>query len=400
MEWSSVKSLASTGVLPSMRLEPRPAGPGRRKYDFAIAYPDPASVPIEKLLQSLSTALQEEGRDLAVYPHLQGYPPLREFIAGKLAKDRDIRVSPGDILIGDGSGQPIHMIAEALLDPGDVVFTEDFAYSGTLTTFRRFRADIRGIPCDDDGMLLDQLEHAITRAVGEGRTPKLIYTIPVFQNPQGWTMSLERKRAMVRLSQQYDVPILEDDCYVDLRYDGEPVTSIYSQDDTGRVMYVASFSKTIAPGMRLGYMTAPPEVIQRLTPMKPGGGANQFAALAVHRYAPTYLEDHVNDISDIFRVKRDAMLAALGENFGTAAAWSRPDGGLYLWLRMRDDADLVRAMEPALAADVGYQVGPLYAPDGVSGRNYARLCFGYNSLEEIHEGITRLAEVFSEQGFL
>ena len=380
--------------------EPRPAGAGRRKYDFAIAYPDPASIPIDELIESLGVALREEGRDLAVYPDLQGYPPLREFIAGKLVKDRDIQVSADNIMIGDGSGQPIHMIAEALLDPGDVVFTEDFSYSGTLTTFRRFRAEIRGVPCDDDGMLPDQLEHAITRAVGEGRKPKLIYTIPVFQNPQGWTMSLERRRAMVRLSQQYDVPILEDDCYVDLRYDGEPVTSIYSQDDTARVMYLGSFSKIIAPGMRLGYLAAPPEVIQRITPMKPGGGVNQFAALAVHRYAPTHLEDHVNDISDIFRVKRDAMLAALGENFGTAATWSRPDGGLYLWLRMREGADLVRALEPALAADVGYQAGPSYASDGVSGRNYARLCFGYNTLEEIHEGIARLAEVFSEQGFL
>ena len=381
--------------------DPRPRGAVRRgKYDFAVAYPDPASLPLDGLADALRGALDEEGPDLAVYPHPQGYPPLREFVAQKLAKDRDIRVSPDDVILGDGSGQPIHMIAEALLDPGDVVLVEDFVYSGTLNTVRRFRADIRGVPCDDQGMLMDALEEAIKQAISEGKRPKFIYTIPSFQNPQGWTMSLERRRALVRLSQRYDVPILEDDCYVDLRYEGEPVTSIHSLDDTGRVMYVASFSKIIAPGMRLGYMTAPSEVLDRALAVKSGGGVNQFAALAVHRYSTTHLEEHVDEITGVLRAKRDAMLSALGENFGSAAEWSTPDGGLYLWLKMPPEADLVGLRETALDADVGYQPGTLFAADGVSGKNYARLCFGYNSPEEIREGIARLADVFDRAGVL
>ena len=394
-------SFSYDGLFAESAPAPQQRSPVRRgKYDFAVAYPDPESLPLDELSHALNAALRDEGKDLAVYPDPQGYPPLREFVADKLARERNIRVETDEIFLGDGSGQPIHMIAEALLDPGDVVITEDFVYSGTLTTLRRFRADIRGVPCDDQGMLPDALEHAIQKAVAEDRKPKFIYTIPTFQNPQGWTMPLERRQAMVRISQAHGVPILEDDCYVDVRFDGDDVTSIHSLDDTGSVMYVASFSKIIAPGMRLGYLTAPAAVLDRVRGIKSGGGVNQFAALAVHRYSIDNLDQHVADINDILRAKRDAMLAALGENFGSSATWSRPDGGLYVWLRMPENADLTAVREKALAADVGYLDGTAYAADGVSGRNYARLCFGYNTPEEIHEGIARLAEVFAREGIL
>ena len=374
---------------------PHPGGSVQRaKYDFAVAYPDPSSVPLDGLQESLAAALEEEGRGLAVYPHPQGYPPLREFVAAKLARDRGIRVSADEIVLGDGSSQPNHMVIETLVDPGDVVLTEHYVYTGTLSILRRFRADVRGVLCDDEGMLPDALESAIQAAVAEGKSPKMLYTIPTFQNPQGWTMTLERRRAMLALCQRYGVAVLEDDCYVDLRYDGEPVTSVRSLDDEGTVVYVGSFSKIIAPGMRLGYMTAPPEVLGRALAVKSGGGVNQFAALAAHRYATRYLDGHVDEINDVLRVKRDAMLSALGESFGPAATWSRPDGALFIWLRMPEGADLQAAQQAAFDAGVGYQPGPMFSPDGASGKNYARLCFGYNTPAEIREGIGRLAEVF------
>ncbi len=380
---------------------PSPAAPVRRqKYDFAVAYPDPGSLPLDELTESLKQALDEEGRDLAVYPHTQGYPPLREYVAQKLEDDRGIQVSPDEIVLGDGSSQPIHMLVEALIDPGDVVLTEHFVYSGTLNILRRFQADVRGVPCDDDGIIPDALESALRQAAAEGRRPKMIYTIPTFQNPMGWTMTLERRAALMEASKRHRVPIMEDDCYVDLRYDGAPVTSIRSLDDACHVMYVGSFSKVIAPGMRLGYLTAPPEVLDRVRALKSGGGVNQFAALAVHRYATTKLRDHIDDINEVQRAKRDAMLAALGESFGSSAAWSRPEGGLYIWLQMPEGADMVSVHEAALAAGVGYHPGPNFAPDGVSGRNYARLCFGYNTPEEIHDGVALLAEVLSKAGAL
>ena len=388
------------GLLAKTAPEPQASREPRAKYDFAVAYPDPSSLPLDELAEALSKALQEEGSGLALYPHSQGYPPLRDFVAKKLEAERDIKVSGEDILLGDGSSQPLHMIIEALVDPGDVVLTESYVYSGTLSTLRRFRADVRGVACDEEGLLPDAVEDAIGSAAREGKRPKFIYTIPTFQNPQGWTMTLQRRRALVGIGERFDVPILEDDCYVDLRYDGDDVTSIRSLDGSGRVMYVGSFSKIIAPGMRLGYVATTPELLGRLLGIKGGAGVNQFASLAVHRYATSQLGGHIDKISGILRAKRDAMLAALGECFGPVATWSQPEGGLYIWLRLPEGADLVSALPDALEADVGYHPGPRFAPDGVSGRNYARLCFGYNSPEEIGEGVARLAEVCERRGML
>ena len=379
---------------------PRAATAERAKYDFAVAYPDPESLPLDDLVESLKLALDEEGKDLAVYPHQMGYPPLREYVASKLARDRQMSVTADDIILADGSSQPLHMVGESLLDPGDVVLTEEFVYMGTLGMLRRFGADIRGVECDEDGLLPDALEGAITRAIGQGKKPKFIYTIPTFQNPLGWTMTLERRQALVELSQRYDIPVLEDDCYVDLRFEGESVPAIHSLDDTGRVMYAGSFSKIIAPGMRLGYLTGPQELLDVARATKSGGGVNQFAALAVHRYAMSGLDAHIEESKGILRTKRDAMLAALGENFGTAAKWSTPEGGLYIWLEMPEGADLVAARDVAFEAEVGYTPGSLFAPDGTSGKNTARLCFGYNTPQEIHEGIAKLAEVFAREGML
>ena len=218
-----------------------------------------------------------------------------------------MNVSADNIILGDGSGQHLQVISEALINPGDVVLADEFVYGGTLVTLRRFRADIRGIPCDEGGILPDAVETAIKKASAEGKKTKFIYTIPTFQNPQGWTMNLERRKALVQLSQRYDVPIVEDDCYVDLRYDGDSVPSIYSLDDTGRVLYVASFSKIIAPGMRLGYMTGPPDFIDRAMSIKSGGSVNLLAAIAIHRYSPD-LDEHIRGVRNIQRMKRDLSL--------------------------------------------------------------------------------------------
>lgn len=383
--------------------EPKGLGQGKRgRYDFAVAYPDPGSLPLEGLLDGLKQAMDEEGGDLSLYANPQGYTPLREFVAAKLQRDRAINVSADDIILADGSSQPIHIVAETLLDPGDVVLTEDFVYSGTLNTLRRFRADLRGVATDEEGMIPDAVEEAIRTASAEGKKPKLIYTVPTFQNPQGWTMSLARRKALVKLSQQYDVPILEDDCYVDLRFEGTDVPSIHSLDNTGRVLYVASFSKIIAPGMRLGYLTGPRQFLERAIGAKSGGSVNTFASWAVHRFSTTHLYSHIEEINEIQQERRDAILAALDENFsGSGAHWSRPQGGLFIWLQLPDHIDLAAVRDDILEEyDVGYLPGPNFAPDGVSGTNRARLCFGYNTPEDIKEGIRRLATAFRAKGLI
>ena len=374
----------------------------RGKYDFAIAYPDPGSLPLSGLLDSLREALEEEGEGLALYPDVQGYEPLRRYVADKLRRDRGMGVDAEDVVLGDGSSQHISQVIGMLVSPGDVVVAEDFFYTGTLTTMRMNGADVRGVACDEGGMLPGALDEVLSRASDEGRGAKLIYTIPTFQNPQGWTMPLDRRRALLDVSRAHGVPVFEDDCYVDLRFGGDNVPAIHSLDPSGQVMYVASFSKTIAPGLRMGYFVGPEEIVGRMRMLRKtgGSGVNQLAALAIERYARSGLDGHIEEINSIQRRRRDAMIAALGENFGDRAAWSSPDGGLYLWLRMPEGSDIASLSGQALAAGVGYQAGPMFAPDGVSGKNCARLCFGYNTPEEIHEGIARMARVFAEGGCL
>ena len=373
----------------------------RGKYDFAIAYPDPDSLPIDDLVRALTQGLSEEGSDLALYPDVQGYGPLREYVSHKLKRDRKMTVDPEQIVLGDGSSQHISMIIDLLIDPGDTVITEDFCYSNTLTKLKISGAEVHGIECDDSGMISDTLERVIADLVAQEKRPKLIYTIPTFQNPQGWTMTLERRKALLDIASFYEIPILEDDCYVDLRYEGENVPAIHSLDPTGQVMYVGSFSKTIAPGLRMGYFAGPEEIIGRFRMVRKtsGSGVNEFAALAIHRYAISGLDDHVKKILKIQRDRRDTMLSTLGEVFGPNTQWSIPEGGLYLWLQMPDSVDLSNITEQALEGGVGYQPGTMFAADGNSGENYARLCFGYNSSEEISQGIEVLAALFTKKGF-
>ncbi|CAI8015112.1 Aromatic-amino-acid aminotransferase 1 [Geodia barretti] len=387
-------SLYSQLSVPVVRGENRHA-----KYDFAVAYPDPETLPLEGLADSLKVALEREGKDLALYPVAAGLPALREWVAEKLARDRNMNVGVDDIVLTSGSGEAISMLIAALTDPGDVLLTEEYVYLGTLRAMRRFGADVRSVKCDDEGLIPEDLESTLATVAAEGKKVKFLYTIPAFQNPLGWTMSLERRVKTLEITGKYGVPVLEDDCYVDLRFEGEDVTSMHSMDDSGRVLYVGSFSKIVAPGVRLGYMVAPQEVIQRAMSFKGGGGVNQFAALAVQEFAKDSMYSHIQEQNDSLRVKRDAMLAALGENFGDAAQWSKPEGGLYVWLEMPEDIDLAAFQEQSFNEGVGYYNGTMFSPEG-RGANCARLCFGHPTAETVSEGVAEMARIFERHGVL
>ncbi len=370
--------------------------PGSRKaqpkYPFVMSYPDPGNLPIMEAHAAMGEALAEVGGTTAVYPDTQGYPPLREYIAERLAQRRRMSVDPDDILLTEGSGQAIHFVTEALVDPGDVVIVDHFVYGGTLWSLRRFAADIRGVVSDADGMLPDALEDAISGAVAEGRRPKMIYLIPTFQNPQAWTMPVERRREIVEVAARWGVPILEDDGIAEFRFEGEHVPAVASLDDSGVVMHTGTFSKIVVPGMRIGYLIASRQLLETVMPIKGSRGVTQFGALAVHRFAVTRLDDHLARLNGALRSRRDAMFAALGENMGSAASWSTPEGGLYTWLTMHDGVDLVDAAGAAAERGVTYDQGPNFATGDDPGRNKARLCFSFNTEDEIREGIARLAE--------
>lgn len=371
------------------------------RYDFAVAYPNPDTLPLDGLADAVRSVLSREGRDLAYYTDPGGYPELRRLVAERLARSRNMTVDPdGGLVLTGGSGEAISMVIQALTDPGDTVLTEEFLYLGTLRSLRRYRAQVVGVQCDEAGIIPEALDATIARLKAEGRRVKYLYTIPTFQNPLGWTMTLERRRQVLEITRRHGVPVFEDDCYIDLRFEGEDVVSFHSLDDTGQVIYVGSFSKTIAPGMRMGYLAAPPEVISRAWAFKMGGAVNHFAALTIAEYIKSgELEGHVREQNETLRVKRDAMLAALGENFGDAATWTRPDGGLYIWLTLPEGTDLEAIQEQAFQEGVGYYSGAMFSPEG-RGQNSARLCFGYPTPEQNHQGIAELARILERHGVI
>ena len=225
------------------------------KYDFAVAYPAPETLPMEGLIQALRTAVDSDSvktaQGMAYYPHQLGSRELREYTSEKLSGDRGFTVGADEIALTNGSGESIGLVIQALTDPGDVVLAEEFVYMGTLNQLHRAGADIRGVAIDDGGIVPEALDGQIADLTANGSKPKYLYTIPEHQNPTGSTLSTGRRRAILDIAHKYGVPILEDDCYVDLRFEGETQPAFRALDDSGIVVYVASYSKLLAPGLRL-----------------------------------------------------------------------------------------------------------------------------------------------------
>lgn len=361
-------------------------------YDFGVAYPDPDSLPIEQLVESLSEEIAIAGRSLAHYPHPLGYPPLREWLAARLAATRGFSVNADSILLGSGSSEPNFLVAQALINPGDVVIVEDYTYAGTLGILRRFGADIRGVESDGEGILPDSLSYQIRSAISEGKRPKAFYTVPTFQNPLGWVESMARREKVSEITARYGVPVWEDDCYVDLSFSGKEVPpAIRSLDDSGRTIYVASFSKNVGPGMRLGYVVAAPPLMERMFSIKGTGSVSQFTAMAVHRFAQRGLDAHIERVRGLLRAKRDAILVALNDHLRGRACWTEPSGGLFVFVQMLDGSDAVMASQRGAEKGVLFAPGPRTAADGVSGRDRMRLCFGWNRPDEMDAGVAALA---------
>jgi 2-aminoadipate transaminase len=377
------------------------------KYDFATAYPAPETLPLDGLIQSLQAAVDTNATkvlaELAYYPHQLGALELREYTAEKLATDRGFTVTADEIALTNGSGEALGLVIQALTNPGDVVLAEEFVYMGTLSQLRRFGADIRGVAMDEGGIIPEALEEQITALTAAGDKPKYLYTIPEHQNPMGSTLSGERRKAILEIAHKHNLPILEDDCYVDLRYKGDVQPSFRALDDSGIVVYVASFSKLLAPGLRLGYFTASPELMRRALSFKLGSGPNQFAAVAIEGYLRNNLDSHRDNFNPVLKAKCDSMVAALEEHFGgSGATWSVPEGGCYVWLTMPESSDISSIRDKVFEQGVGYVAGTNFEADasGRIGHNCARLCFAFESVEKNAEGIALLAQLFKQHGAL
>jgi len=369
---------------------------GLAKYSFVGGNNDAEQVPVADLKVAAEAVLTREGHTLATYGLAsgpQGYLPLRHFIAGKLRRDAGIACTADDILMVSGSLQALDLVNHALLARGDTVIIERDCYQGSINRLTRLGVNIVGIPLDDDGMRMDALADALADLKAKGIRPKYIYTIPTVQNPTATIMPESRRRTLLALSADYGVPIFEDDCYADLVWTGERPPAIHALDTTGRVIHIGSFSKSVAPALRVGYIVAPWEIMSRMLALKTDAGSGALEQMVLAEYCTAHFAAHVPKATRGLRAKLDTLMEALNEQFGTAAEFEEPKGGIFLWVKLPDQVDAMQLYQAALKAGVSINPGPEWSVDKPSAHSRIRICFASPTHADIRDGIAVLADV-------
>lgn len=369
---------------------------GFAKYSFVGGNNDPDHVPVDKLIAAMTAVLQREGATLATYgleSGPQGYRPLREFLAAKLKRTAGIVCAADEILIVSGSLQALDLVNGVLLSRGDTIITEAETYQGSLNRWTRLGINAVGVPLDRDGMRMDALAAALDDLKRRGVRAKYIYTVPTVQNPTGTILTEVRRVEMLRLAEQHGVPIFEDDCYSDLIWDGRRPPALYSMSKHGGVIHIGSFSKSIAPALRVGYIVAPWPILSRMLPLKTDAGSGALEQMVLGEYCPAHFDAHVPELNRGLRKKLETLMDALNEQFGTAAEFDDPKGGIFLWVKLPDVVDTTKLYQPALAAGVAINPGPEWTTDKGYGKSRMRLCFANPSHEAIRAGVATLAEV-------
>ena len=363
---------------------------------FAGGLPAPETFPVERFAVAFNKVMADHGARALQYGTTEGYTPLREMIARHSTR-YGINIERDNVLITSGSQQALDLIGKVFINPGDHILVERPTYLGALQAWNAYQAEYVSADIDEDGYVTASLDARIRTG------PKFIYALPNFQNPSGVTMSLARRQALIELADHYGVPILEDDPYGQLRYEGEHVPPIVHLDSqfrstdgarySGNVIYLSTFSKTLSPGIRLGWIVAPVEVIQKLVQAKQGtdlhtSTINQLVAYEVA--SGGFLDHHVKDIRAIYRERRDTMLGALAREFPSGITWTKPQGGLFLWLTFPERMNAADVLKAAVEQKVAFVPGQSFFADG-TGQNTARLNFSNATPERIEEGVRRLA---------
>lgn len=374
---------------------------------FAGGLPAPELFPMEAFQAACDRVLTRHGRRALQYSTTEGYGPLREFIVQKMGK-YGIKAAPENVLITSGSQQALDLLGKLLINPGDKILTERPTYLGALQAWRAYQAEFVSVPVDDDGLQTDLLEEALCSG------PKFMYILPNFQNPGGVTLSMERRQALIELADRYGIPIIEDDPYGELRFEGEHLPPLVVQDAHrlngrssingngffhGNVIYLSTFSKTLAPGLRLGWIVAPEEVIQHCVMAKQGMDlhTSTFVQMVAYEVVQNdFLKEHVHHIRDVYRERRDVMLTALGHYFPPGITWTRPQGGLFLWVKLPESLDSIAILEKAIENKVAFVPGAAFYTGG-GGHNTMRLNFSNAQPEQIKTGICRLGEVLAAE---
>lgn len=379
----------------------QPKWTGFPKYNFIGGHNDPESIPVEGLIEATARVLRRRGQTIATYN--QDCGPLgdiemREFLANKLAKYRGMSTTPDDVLVTSGSGQGLELINDIFCEAGDTVIMEEFTYQGAMNRLRARGVNILGAKLDDGGLDIGALEAQLDELSAKGIVPKFVYTIPTVQNPTSSILSVERRKALLSITRERGIPVVEDECYADLLWDEEWPPSMLAMEDSDHVVHVGSFSKYLAPALRLGYVVAPWMVLNQMIACK-GGGTGALEQMVVAEYMKENYDAHVASLNVRLKAKRDALIEALEANFGTTAEFDVPPGGIYLWIKLPEQVDTLKLSEAALRAGIAFNPGPQWSVDPEAASNRLRICFANPSVDEIREGVAKLAEVcFEETG--
>lgn len=356
---------------------------------FAGGLPAPELFPTAEMERAFSEVLLNDGGAALQYSVTEGFLPLREWISARLA-GKGAEVSPSDILITAGSQQGIDLAARVLLDPGDSVLVEQPTYLAAIQVFRSYEASFCCVSNDEQGMRVDEAEEAIKRA-----QPKLIYLVPNFQNPAGTTLSLERRYKLIELSQKYGVPIVEDDPYGELRYRGDHLPPLKALDEDGLVISISTFSKSLCPGLRVAWMIAPPQIYQKLVVAKQAADlhSSTLSQRAIYNYLlNNSYEDRLSQLCAVYGERCQSMLDSLEELFPKEVKWTRPEGGMFLWVELPEEAQAESVFKEALQQRVAFVPGAPFYPEDPK-HNFFRLNFSNQTPARIREGIRRLASV-------
>jgi 2-aminoadipate transaminase len=366
---------------------------------LAGGLPDTSTFPAESFAAQMTRIAHESSAQALQYGPTEGFEETKACLVEVMAAE-GMAPDPDDLIVTTGGQQAIDLITKALVDPGDPVICEAPTYPGAVPTFCSYEADVRQVATDDDGMRVDELEELLVALAREGRRPKFIYSVPSFQNPAGVTLSEERRRRLVELAREHEVLIVEDNPYGLLRYDGDPQPTLYSLDGGDYVLYLGTLSKILSPGIRIGWVAAPPPVLEKI------GLGKQAADLCTSTLSQYFVReyfgegrwlDYVADLVEIYRRRRDAMLDALEHHFPPQAEWTRPEGGLFLWATLPDYIDTTDLLAKALRDNVAFVPGRAAYADGVRGASSMRLNFSASDEDELREGIRRIGSVVSDQ---
>lgn len=357
--------------------------------------PDPGSYPTKEMTAIGNDIFANDLVTTLQYGTTEGYTPLREQTKKRLMEKYQTGTEADDVIITTGGQQTISLFTQTMINRGDVVVCEEPSFIGALNAFRSFGAQLKGVPMDEEGMRMDKLEEVLATT----ENVKFIYVIPTFQNPSGRTMTLERRKQLLEIAKKYDVLILEDNPYFELRYEGEPVPTVKSMDTEGRVVYAGSYSKVLSPGMRIGFCLANKDIINRMVVCKQVSDVhtNMYFQMLVSRYLDTYdLDAHIKDICELHKIKRDAMLAALDKYVDKRVTFTHPNGGLFIWGELPEGYDSFKLCQEITRRKVACVPGNAFATDESAVCNGFRMNFSMPSLENIEIACQRIGETVAE----